>query len=68
MKRLLTLCLLLLLCAPLARAEDVPTYVFPYEGFRFTAEAGERVLTQQNLGEHADPVSYTHLDVYKRQT
>lgn len=57
MKRLLTLCLLLLLCAPLARAEDAPTYVFPYEGFRFTAEAGERVLTQQNLAEHADLLS-----------
>lgn len=57
MKRLLTLCLLLLLCAPLARAEDTPTYVFPYEGFRFTAEAGERVLTQQNLAEHADLLS-----------
>ena len=55
MKRLLTLFwVLLLACASSAIAEDAPTYVFPYEGFRFTAEPGERVLTQQNLAEHAE--------------
>ena len=58
MKRLLMLFwVLLLAAAPLALAEDALTYVFPYEGFRFTAETGERVLTQQNLAEHAELLS-----------
>ena len=28
------------------------TYVFPYEGFRYTQREDETVLTQTNLGEH----------------
>lgn len=30
------------------------TYVFPYEGLRYTAAEGETVLTQENLAQHAD--------------
>ncbi len=29
------------------------TYVFPYEGLRYTQQEGESVFTQTNLGEHA---------------
>ena len=46
MKRLALLLLLLLLAAPHALCEEEPTYVFPFEGFRFTAAEGERVLTR----------------------
>ncbi|MDO5377428.1 MAG: hypothetical protein Q4G52_03740 [Clostridia bacterium] len=31
-----------------------PTYVFPYEGFRYAQQEGETVLTQTNLEEHED--------------
>ena len=54
MKRLALLLLLLLLAAPHALCEEEPTYVFPFEGFRFTAAEGERVLTQDNLSEYAE--------------
>ncbi len=54
MKRLALLLLLLLLAAPRALCEEEPTYVFPFEGFRFTAAEGERVLTQDNLSEYAE--------------
>ena len=30
------------------------TYVFPYEGLRYTQQEGETVLTQTNLDEHAE--------------
>lgn len=49
--------LALLLCAALLPAGALAqqtTYVFPYEGFRYTKSDGEMVLTQTNLGEHAD--------------
>ena len=29
------------------------TYVFPYEGFRYTQKENETVLTQTNLDEHS---------------
>ena len=48
--------LALLLCAALLPAHALAqqtTYVFPYEGFRYTQGEGETVLTQTNLGEHA---------------
>lgn len=33
------------------------TYVFPYEGLRYTQQAGETVLTQTNLDDHADLIA-----------
>ncbi len=33
------------------------TYVFPYEGFRYTQREGETVLTQTNLHEHAELIA-----------
>lgn len=47
----------MLLCAGLlALGADAlaqtATYVFPYEGFRYTQREDETVLTQTNLGEH----------------
>ena len=33
------------------------TYVFPYEGLRYTQQEGETVLTQTNLAEHADLIA-----------
>lgn len=47
----LLLCALLLLLGQAALAQQT-TYVFPYEGFRYTQQEGETVLTQTNLGEH----------------
>ncbi|MBP3655810.1 MAG: hypothetical protein J6K32_03855 [Clostridia bacterium] len=41
----------LLIGAMPALAQEA-TYVFPYEGFRYTQKAGETVLTQTNLDEH----------------
>ena len=41
--------MLLTACAQAAQS----TYVFPYEGLRYTQQEGETVLTQTNLGEHA---------------
>ena len=45
-----------LLCAALALPTGAlaqqTTYVFPYEGFRYTQQEGETVLTQTNLEEH----------------
>ena len=46
----------LLLCAamlPAGALAQQTTYVFPYEGFRYTQSEGETVLTQTNLDEHA---------------
>ena len=46
----------LMLCAamlPVGALAQQTTYVFPYEGFRYTQNEGETVLTQTNLGEHA---------------
>jgi len=48
----LVLAALLLLAGTAALAQQ-PTYVFPYEGFRYTQQEGETVLTQTNLDEHA---------------
>ena len=33
------------------------TYVFPYEGFRYTQREGETVLTQTNLHEHEELIA-----------
>lgn len=53
MKRFLhILCLVLVLTLPLAVLAQTPTYVFPYEGFRYSAQTSETVLTQENLGEN----------------
>ena len=48
-----------LLCAALlAMGADAlaqtATYVFPYEGFRYTQREDETVLTQTNLSEHEE--------------
>ncbi len=43
----------LLLGAQGALAQEA-TYVFPYEGFRYTQKENETVLTQTNLDEHED--------------
>ena len=50
-KRLFCLCALLALASSCALAQN--TYVFPYEGIRYTQQDGETVLTQTNLSEHA---------------
>ena len=42
---------LMMLSAVGAYAQNA-TYVFPYEGFRYTQKDGETVLTQTNLHEH----------------
>lgn len=42
---------MLLFLAGAAFAQEA-TYVFPYEGFRYTQKAEETVLTQTNLDEH----------------
>ena len=47
----------MLLCAGLlalgaGALAQTATYVFPYEGFRYTQRKDETVLTQTNLGEH----------------
>ena len=44
-------CCLLVLLAQAACAENA-TYVFPYEGFRYTQKENETVLTQTNLADH----------------
>lgn len=55
MKRFVCLFVLLsLLSAPALAQEDAPTYVFPFDGVRYTAAAGETVLTQENLSDYAD--------------
>ena len=43
----------LLLAGVSAALAQGATYVFPYEGFRYTQKEGETVLTQTNLDEHA---------------
>ena len=48
---LLSLVLVLTGCQALAEGA---TYVFPYEGFRYTQRENETVLTQTNLDEHLD--------------
>lgn len=51
----LLLCAAMALGAGMAHAEDAgTTYVFPYEGMRYTQGAGETVLTQTNLDDHAE--------------
>ena len=47
-KRIFCLFVLLMLAASCALAQS--TYVFPYEGIRYTQGSGETVLTQTNLG------------------
>ena len=44
-------CAALLACGAGALAQTA-TYVFPYEGFRYTQREDETVLTQTNLSEH----------------
>lgn len=52
----LLLCAALLFGAVAALAQEA-TYVFPYEGFRYTQREGETVLTQTNLGEHEELIA-----------
>ena len=47
----LLLCVLVFTCA--AACAQNTTYVFPYEGLRYTQQEGETVLTQTNLEENA---------------
>ena len=50
----------LMLCAamlPVGALAQQTTYVFPYEGFRYTQNEGETVLTQTNLSEHVDLIA-----------
>jgi len=46
------LCVCLMGMASCAAAQNT-TYVFPYEGLRYTQQDGEAVFTQTNLDEHA---------------
>lgn len=46
------LCIALAFGTSCAMAQNT-TYVFPYEGLRYTQQEGESVLTQTNLDEHA---------------
>ena len=39
-----------------AQAQEA-TYVFPYEGFRYTQKDNETVLTQTNLDEHTELIA-----------
>ena len=50
------LCALMLLAASAALAQGA-TYVFPYEGFRYTQDDGETVLTQTNLELNASLIA-----------
>ena len=50
-KRILCVFAMLMLVASCALAQS--TYVFPYEGIRYTQGSGETVLTQTNLDEHS---------------
>lgn len=54
MKKAFAALLLAALCLPLAlgAAAEETTYVFPYEGFRYTQREDETVLTQTNLDRH----------------
>ena len=54
-----------LLCAALlamgaGALAQTATYVFPYEGFRYTQREDETVLTQTNLSEHEELLVATH--------
>ena len=49
----LLLALVLLLGSQSALAQEA-TYVFPYEGFRYTQKGNETVLTQTNLDAHSE--------------
>lgn len=49
----LTCAAVLAACAQTALGEST-TYVFPYEGFRYTQQENETVLTQTNLHEHEE--------------
>lgn len=53
-KRFVSLFALMSLVSAPALADDAPTYVFPFDGVRYTATADETVLTQENLAEHAE--------------
>ena len=52
----LCLALALALAASCALAAQ-STYVFPYEGLRYTQKEGETVLTQTNLAEHGELIA-----------
>ncbi len=51
MKQWIALLFALMLVCSTALAQNT-TYVFPYEGLRYTQQDGETVLTQTNLKEH----------------
>lgn len=52
----LLLCALALLGTSCALAQNT-TYVFPYEGLRYTQQEGETVLTQTNLSENTEMIA-----------
>jgi len=52
----LLLALAVCLMGACAQAQEA-TYVFPYEGFRYTQKDTETVLTQTNLDEHEELIS-----------
>ena len=52
----LLLCAAMLFGTAAALAQET-TYVFPYEGFRYTQREGEAVLTQTNLQEHEELIA-----------
>ena len=54
---LLLLSLAVLLSGMQAAFAQEATYVFPYEGFRYTQKADETVLTQTNLDAHAELIA-----------
>ena len=47
---------MMLLLGACAAAQET-TYVFPYEGFRYTQKENETVLTQTNLHEHEEMIA-----------
>lgn len=55
-QRIALLFALLVLTAACAAAQNT-TYVFPFEGLRYTQQEGESVLTQTNLDEHAELIA-----------
>ena len=56
-KRAMALLLGAMMLFGMCAAAQEATYVFPYEGFRYTQREGETVLTQTNLHEHEALIS-----------
>ena len=56
-KRVMALVLGMLMLLSACAAAQETTYVFPYEGFRYTQRETETVLTQTNLHEHEELIA-----------